>query len=299
MKIDPRPAPPPDLAEAAKDGSLVVFVGAGVSRLVGCPSWDGFADGALKQLAPKCISHYGLEQIRSIGDAKKRLSIAKIVAERSAQKIDFARILKANLDQDPVYAHLAELRCAFVTTNYDTLLTPIVNAAKHPSEWRFSRREQLLGAHLDRLGNVLHLHGSVEEVNQMVLSTHDYLIHYASREVQDFLVYLFERKVVLFLGYGLEEVEILEYILRKGEASARGHSRRYILQPFFNAEYGLCDLLSSYYRDTFGVEVIPYSRDQADFNQLTLILEDWSSLLKFGSLALAEEIAAIEDEING
>ena len=133
----------------------------------------------------------------------------------------------------------------------------------------------------------------------MIVSTQDYLEHYATPEVRDFLAYLFRRKSVLFLGYGLEEVEVLEYILRKGGARPEEHARRYIVQGFFNAERRLFELLSEYYRSGFGTTLIPFPRDELGYGQLTEIIDDWATALQFGGLALADEIAALEDEIDG
>jgi hypothetical protein len=297
--FDPRPNPPPDLAEAAKSGELVVFIGAGISRLIGCPSWEEFADRALEQLVPSCINHYELAQIKSIGDAKKRLSIAKILAEKAGKKIDFIKLLGGRDSSDSIYSHLAKFRCSFVTTNYDKYVIPQVNATRDEVQWRFSRRDQLLGANLDRLGNVIHLHGCVDNPDLMVVSTRDYLEHYASKEVQEFLTYLFQRKTVLFLGYGLEEVEVLEYILRKGLAGPESRMRRYILQGFFNAELRLFEVLSDYYQDGFGAKLIGFPRDDANFAQQIEIVSSWAAALQFGALSFADEIAALEDEING
>jgi len=298
--FDPLPRPPRDLAEAAREGQLVVFVGAGLSRLIGCPSWDGFANGALEQLVPKNIDHYELAQIKTVLDPKKRMSLAKIIADRAEVDIDFANILSATSPPSgSVYSHLAKFRCAFVTTNYDKYIVPEVNNARAEVDWRFIRRDQLLGVNIDRLGNVVHLHGCVDEPSQMVVSTRDYLEHYATEEVKSFLSDLFRRKSVLFMGYGLEEVEILEYIFRNGRAVPEPHTRRYILQGFFNAEGRLFDLLSEYYREGFGAELIPFPRDQANYSQLTEILAAWAAVLQFGQVALADEIAAIEEEING
>jgi hypothetical protein len=299
MSFPPRPQPPPELSEAAKDGGLVVFVGAGVSRLVGCPSWDGFADGVLGQLVPEKLSHYELAQLRSSVDAKKRLSLAKIIAADAKVEIDYGRLLVGSPNKSAVYGHLAKFNCSFVTTNYDEHLVPAVNAMRDWRDWRFIQRGQFLSQNLDRLGSVIHLHGSVRDSDSMIISTREYLEHYASPEVQVFLVELFRRKTVLFIGYGLEEVEILEYMFRKGSARAEPVPRRYILQGFFDAEKRLCELLTVYYRENFGSVVVPFPRDHADYEQLTDILAEWAVTLKFGSLALADEIAAIEDEING
>ena len=79
--FNPSPEVPPEIENAAQSGELVVFVGAGISRLIKCPSWDGFADKVLEQLVPEGIDYHELSQINGIRDPKKRLSIAKIVAE--------------------------------------------------------------------------------------------------------------------------------------------------------------------------------------------------------------------------
>lgn len=44
------PTLPEELKQAALDGTLVIFVGAGASRLLDCPSWDGLADLVLESL---------------------------------------------------------------------------------------------------------------------------------------------------------------------------------------------------------------------------------------------------------
>lgn len=46
--ILPLPHIPDGLREAAQRGTLIPFVGAGASRIAGCPGWSEFADGALR-----------------------------------------------------------------------------------------------------------------------------------------------------------------------------------------------------------------------------------------------------------
>ena len=48
---------PPEVIDAALDGKLVVFVGAGVSRLAGLPGWDGWAKGVLEQLVKSGVDN--------------------------------------------------------------------------------------------------------------------------------------------------------------------------------------------------------------------------------------------------
>ena len=46
---------PPEIEQAALSGNLVIFVGAGVSKLAGAPSWDEFATKTLEDLAKKML----------------------------------------------------------------------------------------------------------------------------------------------------------------------------------------------------------------------------------------------------
>src|SRR5207344_1961127 len=61
LKVPPLPeipVPPPSILDAADGGSLVLFVGAGVSRLAGSPGWDGFSNSVLNWLVAKgSINH--------------------------------------------------------------------------------------------------------------------------------------------------------------------------------------------------------------------------------------------------
>jgi hypothetical protein len=64
----------------------------------------------------------------------------------------------------------------------------------------------------------------------MILTTQDYVRHYANdrradgpegeNRVLTFLGFLFSQKNVLFVGYGLEELEILEYVIGKARLMA-------------------------------------------------------------------------------
>ena len=159
----------------------------GISRLVGCPSWDGFADRVLKQLVPGCIDHYELSQINSIKDPKKRLSIAKIIAKRNKVAIDYGKIFDVTLRPGNIYESLNAFKCTFVTTDYEKKIAPNSRRADREDQWRFFRRDQLLGSKLDVNGNVIHLHGCSDAPESMIITTKDYLEHYSSREVQDFL----------------------------------------------------------------------------------------------------------------
>ncbi len=307
---DLRPVPglPDELQQAALDGNLVLFVGAGTSRLVECPSWEGLADKVLDQLVqdgkrvPNGIDYYELSQIKSIPDPKKKLAIARIIAKEKKINLNYKKIFDIEVKNPNIYSYLNKFNCTFVTTNYDKFLKPESRKKEPEENWRFYREEALLRANLDVIGNVTHLHGCIKDDSKMVITTRDYLSHYAEPAVVEFLKYLFAKKTILFLGYGLEEIEILEYIYRRSSAAEREsslHKKRFILQGFFKAETALVEMLKKYYRETFNAELIDYPRDEKDYAFIEDILAAWSDKLIFGGIALTDEAAALEDEING
>jgi hypothetical protein len=51
----------------------VLFVGAGISRMAGYPSWDGFADAVVNQLVKnEVIDHHEKLLINTLPDPRKR-----------------------------------------------------------------------------------------------------------------------------------------------------------------------------------------------------------------------------------
>jgi hypothetical protein len=74
--IPPTPEVPPGLREAAQLTKLIPFVGAGASKLAGCPDWNEFADEALRVFVEhRKFSHAQLDQVKTLSPRVK-LSIA-------------------------------------------------------------------------------------------------------------------------------------------------------------------------------------------------------------------------------
>jgi hypothetical protein len=93
VEIKPIPDPPPGLREAALRGTLIPFVGAGASRIAGCPNWSEFADAALRFFVDQGkFSHGQLAQISYL-NPRVKLSIALGPQKEHNLPIDFRRVL--------------------------------------------------------------------------------------------------------------------------------------------------------------------------------------------------------------
>lgn len=298
---------PEEVKQAALDRRLVLFIGSGVSRRMGLPSWGGFAERVLNDLATQNkIDFSELQMLKNL-DPRKVLSIARIIDKN--RDLDFTQYFKQSSikETSKVYESLNQIPCTFVTTNYDCLIRPqqmtfdnstITNKPLR----RISQRRDLKSVYLDELGNVIHLHGSIKDQDSMIITTSDYLAHYTNKIVQEFLKDLFRLKTVVFLGYGLDEIELLEHILRHGKADTANidsskklgdtckESRLFSIQGFYGYEFPTYYRLREYYNESFDLELIGYSKDRNDHRCIDDIMEKWAAEIVARPISLTERI---------
>ena len=302
---DLRKAPdlPEEIRQAALDGNLILFVGAGISRLLGMPSWAGMARKQLEHLRDNGALNYSeIEQLSAL-DPKKQLSIATQISDDNDIRLDLTSGLTGLSESNNIYKSINDIGCVCVTTNYDQLLSPRYNPAKDGSTTsvtvnRIYKKQDLFTNHLDRPGTVIHLHGAVTDQKTMIVTTRQYLEHYYEPVVQEFLRGLFTRKTVLFIGYGLEEAEVLEHILRHGGISAGAERKRFALQGYYRSQQPLYEHLHNYYRQSFGVHVIGFVRNHKDYNQQEAIFAAWSPKIAVNSPPLAADIDRINEVLD-
>ena len=110
----------PVLKDALENRELVIFIGAGVSRLLGCKSWDDLATDLLKKcLELKLIDYYEFEEIKKypsdevycIGGDSIYKQLLPYCDMAHVTKIDFAYAADSyfpNLDELPEWHVAAE-----------------------------------------------------------------------------------------------------------------------------------------------------------------------------------------------
>lgn len=292
---------PQGVYEAAENGELVLFVGAAVSRLLGCPSWEVLAQKVLEHIRVSKGINYADLQALSEMDLKKRLSIAIGIAEKQGIPLDYRAFLepvRENPEMKDLYRALYSIGSVFITTNYDEYLDhicgrsvvatsgepdPSVAESTATGSGRiYYKKEDLTIAKLNELGSVIHLHGSIKDPQTMIITTSDYIEHYQNDFVMKFLADLFRTKVVLFIGYGLNEEEILEYALRKRKSAsgAPKEKKHFWLYPLLKRDRISCDHLKEYFLDNFGVDFIEYAIDQSGHDALANVISHLATELK-------------------
>ena len=140
----------------------------------------------------------------------------------------------------------------------------------------------------------------------MVLTTGHYMDRYARRRgaevsseanaTQTFLEALFRIKNLLFVGYGLDELEILEYVILKArrEGDAGKAAKHFILQPFFSHEIEVANGIATYFQKECGVTLIPFLRDVNGHAQLIDVIESFALAIPIGFLLEVERRYAMD-----
>lgn len=158
---------------------------------------------------------------------------------------------------------------------------------------------------------MFHLHGSVAEPGGMVMTTHDYVQHYQNDRfdgeakgeniILTFLDHLFRHKTVLFVGYGLDELEILEYVVLKARQQRQTDKavRHYILQGYFSHEMEWMRQMHQYYLSDCSIELIPFRRDAKDYGQLLDVLDTFVKALPPANLGEVQRLSEMKDLLDG
>ena len=327
-EIPKYPPIPETLRVAANLKLLVPFIGAGVSRVGGYPGWVGLAQRAMSYfIDQQKFDHARFDQISEL-PPRLKLSLAVDLEKEHELTIDFRKILTPaegkNVARRDVYEKVHRFwrfSDIFVTTNYDeeldNLVPPSLTSKGDATQDHTTigpsviyKPQDIIVDLLDHKQTVVHIHGSVRDRNSMVLTTLNYLEtyqgnrheggQYIENKFLTFLDQLFRTRNVLFIGYGLEELEILEYVIQKGlqeRFSHKGRIRHFLLQGFFSHQLSLARSLEGYFR-SFGIQLLPFSRDERNWDSLIDVLEKVCDELPPGSRLPSSERLDMEELLS-
>lgn len=204
---------PEELFDAAKDGRLVIFAGAGIS--MGSPT--NLPD--FKKLAEQIASGTGLT--KEVEEAEDqflgRLQHQNIhVKERAADILN-----KSALQPNSLHENLCRLfssidQIKIVTTNYDCMLEKAAQKIFHDIPKVYAAPAL---PSVDNFTGIVHIHGSIassKNINHIVLTDKDFGEAYLSEGYAcRFILDLFKKQnsVILFIGYSYHDV-VVKYLTR-------------------------------------------------------------------------------------
>ncbi len=191
------------IIEASHNNALTFFVGAGVSKLSGAPSWERLVDEFSEKL--------GLKREESGYSTDELLRIPQMYYSSKDNKNDYYNVVKRmmnpeSLKTNDIHREMLKLDpVSFITTNYDTLLE---NSAL---EYRRTYKtvacdEEVPYVSGDRF--ILKAHGDLSHLN-FVLKEDDYLDYSEKFKLVEILIKsIFSMNTVVFIGYGLNDYNI-------------------------------------------------------------------------------------------
>lgn len=304
-RIVPIPPVPKGIVEAVNRRKLAVFIGAGVSRLIGCKGWDELARNLVekcyhsrKQDGHTCINFRERETLLQMKDHKKVITICHHLLNESGLEHVFMEELKASLQDDKelsmhrnIYNELWGLRGVFITTNvdqhFDRKFEP-KNILYKPDHFHSSQVDPT---------KLYHIHGWLPVEDSLIFTVPQYIKRYNDPNFKPFLRELFEKYTVLFVGYGLAEFELLDFLITKFDSNTNKELRHFILLPFYRGEENILKF-EEYYYNSMGISVIPYEKDERGYDQLYEVLKNWNSEINKTSTYLYSSFQEIQEAVN-
>lgn len=283
-----------DLHQAVKNDSLILFIGAGVSKLYGCLLWNEMAtaliEGLLKEklitYAERDILHKEVDEnprkvisiCCSICEDKNKVNVYEDAISNTVTQINDAKIKE-------IYYRIFSINpIAILTTNIDLgikkyISNHIQSIYNKPTIYNCTspydqKRIEQTSYNVFKDRNTFYLHGNCENISECILPVDKYLTYYS--ESNKFINGLFsaikdKKSVIIFIGYGLNEWDIIER-LYKIKNSPR-EIVAYLLSPIYSYEITKFSLERNYYK-FFGVEPIPYIIDDEGYEKLYFVLDN-------------------------
>lgn len=319
------------ILKALNSGKLIIFVGAGMSVHLGLPSWREFAIRYLEIIyknSQTTSMNFKTKEGLKAEDTKKILSLCEYIGKKNLLDKQLEGYYKSWFETDKskvlngrLYEKLYRLNAIYLTTNYDNALDliaedgPIVGNNGDESKTTDIGDKKVyydiseFTNEILKPQNVIHVHGSVKDISTMIISYGDYIKRYGLngnlREnkrdfYSDFMMEIFSQKdyVVLFMGYGLEEIEILQFLFEGTIKDSKSYcNNRYLILPCFSDDYLKISYLSDYYKNNFGVSVIPCNMSEKGYDVLEDVL-DHLLILSKGTYQEYDEVKELKEGLK-
>ena len=271
-----------NILQAFEKQKLVFFVGAGVSRLMGVKGWDDFSAELIRKAYPDYQDQSVL--LRDISDSKERITIAYEKFAQDDKLEEFYRCFGNALIPNPItfsqkeniYKILNRFEAFFLTTNADNLFEEVLGSELCHEDFDIAR---IKGDSQRRLHHLVYLHGHYTEDidirnNGLVFTAPQYVKRYNDKSFIDFLKAVFhEDNTIVFIGYGLNEFELIDYIMTKVGSVSSPNRKIYVLHGFCENDDILFRAKQAYF-SALNIELIPYDQSHRGYDALIDTLKE-------------------------
>ena len=268
----------PEIVNAIENNQLLLFLGAGISRLYGYPGWSELGNTLTDILADKCYISISEKEVLKSGVFKPAEVVTitnDILDEREGNGQKYI-INELSLDKINSYKNLNKI-CRFLS-HYNSLIIT-TNADTSLENNRFLKDRVVLNdltkysPDEHNILSIIHLHGSIVEPGTMVFTSKQYGRAYnVDSDFGKKLKELFNSNwTILFIGYCVNEFELIRYFLNDKNKNIK---RLFLLEGYLNKDIVKYNLDKQYY-DSLGITLIPFSREKYDYSSLIKVLAKW------------------------
>lgn len=221
---------PIELSEKLTNGQLILFVGAGISRSFGLPSYSELIGDIGRDLG------FDKELFESYGDYLTlaeyyNLESGGLGPLKEKLKIEWARKI-SDLKSSPVHKAIVELGCKLIyTTNFDHLL-------EHAHRAFNVRYRTIKGAKdmadliVDRV-QIVKFHGDLTQGSNLIFTESDYFHRLSFESPLDVKLKAdMFGKSLLFIGYSMTDINI-RYLLYKVQKAWEGEVKSHLRPKSF------------------------------------------------------------------
>lgn len=282
MNIEPIPDIKnfPQIYDAFQNKKLVTFVGAGISSLWGCDRWEDLSNQIIDDFFEEDVFDYRTAELLKETFSKnprKLLTITKnknsaLYKKKIRERLVVNQSKKNKLPN--LFDNLRRMGNIFVTTNIDECFTE-----------KFRLEEILWGNKIDdskiEENRLFQLHGNFQSEDSWIMTLDEYIRHYRSPNIKRFLEKIFGGDYyIIFLGYGINELEIIDYTISKFDENRKSRISRnfFVLQPYFRSDQSMYELEQLYF-DDIKTHIIPYAIDSFGYKQIDEIIREWMTFV--------------------
>ncbi|MCW4006928.1 MAG: SIR2 family protein [Candidatus Bathyarchaeota archaeon] len=205
--------------------------------------------------------------------------------------VEIERALEAKQDlltSCNVYNELAGISAVYLTTNIDKYFDSTFDGRITHKEFT---PENIVR---DKLYKI---HGTIDDEKSIVLTLPEYFRRYRNKAFREFLKKIFSEYSVVFIGYGLDEYEVLDFLLEKYSEEEHLERKHWILLPYYNDEKYLLKYDRAYF-NSMGINVIGYKKDQEGYKQLHKVIKKWQTEFRELSPIIYEDIKEMEETVD-
>ncbi len=208
-----------DLIASFSQNNTVLFAGAGISISAGLPSWQKFMNDLLDDLE----AGYPNKSFKKARDFAKKgdyIMAAELIKEETgpslSKSIDNKFSPEPEKKPGPAHKELARISFSFaITTNYDSLLEQAYGAGIKSFTWqnisdffKYIKKDEFA---------ILKLHGDSIIDNTHIMARNDYVGLMGNFLVNSVLSSFLSHRTFLFLGYSLQDPNIIK-LLENGKS---------------------------------------------------------------------------------